>query len=138
MAMSPCCLTAEAEPPMAQWLSWRLGAAVLRVHSHDPLAEDSVSNTSRVISCFDRVVLTGTLPDIGHAETMARDLRQQHTRRFDSPAGLNCVVILFVSMPKTWRQNPAWRLNLFTVATPFLKKKTDLGDANLPLGSPVG
>ncbi len=51
----------------------------------NPFVERHVSDISGVISCFDRVILTGTLPDIGHAEAMARYLRQQHTRLFDFP-----------------------------------------------------
>lgn len=37
------------------------------------------------LSCFDRVVLTGTLPDICHAEAMAGFLSRQGTRLFDYP-----------------------------------------------------
>jgi hypothetical protein len=37
------------------------------------------------LSCFDRVVITGTLPDICHAEAMARHLRVKGIRLFDYP-----------------------------------------------------
>lgn len=37
------------------------------------------------VSCFDRVVLTGTLPDICHADAMARYLSSHGTRLFDYP-----------------------------------------------------
>jgi len=37
------------------------------------------------LSCFDRVVITGTLPDICHAEAMARHLRVRGVRLFDYP-----------------------------------------------------
>lgn len=37
------------------------------------------------LSCFDRVVITGTLPDICHAGAMARYLSAQGTRLFDFP-----------------------------------------------------
>ena len=38
-----------------------------------------------VLSCFDRVVITGTLPDICHAEAMTRHLRVMGIRLFDYP-----------------------------------------------------
>lgn len=38
-----------------------------------------------VISCFDRVVITGTLPDICHADAMSLHLRQNNVRIFDYP-----------------------------------------------------
>lgn len=38
-----------------------------------------------VLSCFDRVVLTGTLPDLCHAEAMARYLGARDIRLFDYP-----------------------------------------------------
>ena len=37
------------------------------------------------LSCFDRVVITGTLTDICHAEAMARHLRVKGIRLFDYP-----------------------------------------------------
>lgn len=36
-----------------------------------------------VLSCYDRVVITGTLPDICHSRAMARHLTAQHIRIFD-------------------------------------------------------
>ena len=38
-----------------------------------------------VLSCFDRVVLTGTLPNLCHAEAMARYLGARDIRLFDYP-----------------------------------------------------
>jgi len=35
------------------------------------------------LSCFDRVVITGTLPDIGHARAMGRELTRRGIRIFD-------------------------------------------------------
>ena len=40
-------------------------------------------NIAGVISCFDRVVITGTLPDIGHAAAMAGYLGSHGVRLFD-------------------------------------------------------
>jgi hypothetical protein len=37
------------------------------------------------LSCFDRVVITGTLPDIAHAGAMAAYLTAHHVRLFDYP-----------------------------------------------------
>jgi len=38
-----------------------------------------------VLACFDRVVITGTLPEICHAEAMTRYLREKAIRIFDYP-----------------------------------------------------
>lgn len=38
-----------------------------------------------VISCFDRVVITGTIPDICHAQAMSMHLRKNKVRIFDYP-----------------------------------------------------
>jgi hypothetical protein len=38
-----------------------------------------------LLSCFDRVVLTGTLPDLCHADAMARFLGARQIRLFDYP-----------------------------------------------------
>ena len=38
-----------------------------------------------VLSCFDRVVLTGTLPDLCHAGARATYLSARGTRLFDYP-----------------------------------------------------
>jgi hypothetical protein len=38
-----------------------------------------------VLSCFDRVVITGTLPDVCHADAMARYLSGHGVRLFDYP-----------------------------------------------------
>ena len=40
---------------------------------------------SGVLSCFDRVVITGTLPDIGYAGAMAGYLSHHKIRLFDNP-----------------------------------------------------
>ena len=36
-----------------------------------------------VLSCYDRIILTGTLPDICHAQAMSQYLRRRNTRIFD-------------------------------------------------------
>jgi hypothetical protein len=38
-----------------------------------------------VLSCWDRVLLMGTLPDFGHAQAATRYLNQHHIRIFDFP-----------------------------------------------------
>jgi hypothetical protein len=47
------------------------------------LTERYADKISGVLSCFDRVVITGTLPEICHAEAMGRHLTQQGVRLFD-------------------------------------------------------
>jgi hypothetical protein len=48
-----------------------------------PLTERYADRLRGVLSCFDRVVITGTLPDICYAEAMAARLRFEHVRLFD-------------------------------------------------------
>jgi hypothetical protein len=38
-----------------------------------------------VFSCFDRILFTGTLPDICHAKAFTRELNRRHIRIFDFP-----------------------------------------------------
>jgi len=51
----------------------------------NPFVERHQQEISGVLSCFDRVVITGTLPDIGHARAMAQWLGSQGIRLFDYP-----------------------------------------------------
>jgi hypothetical protein len=39
-----------------------------------------------VLSCYDRVIITGTLPDFGHAQAATRYLRMRQIRIFDFAA----------------------------------------------------
>ena len=49
----------------------------------NPFVERHQDKIAGVISCFDRVVITGTLPDIGHAQAMAGYLTYHDFRLFD-------------------------------------------------------
>ena len=51
----------------------------------NPFVERHQDRIAGVISCFDRVVVTGTLPDIGHAQAMAGYLTYHDIRLFDFP-----------------------------------------------------
>jgi hypothetical protein len=51
----------------------------------NPFIESHQDKIAGVISCFDRVVITGTLPDIGYAGAMASYLRYHKIRLFDYP-----------------------------------------------------
>ena len=51
----------------------------------NPFVERHQDKIAGVISCFDRVVITGTLPDIGHAQAMAGYLTYHDFRLFDFP-----------------------------------------------------
>jgi len=51
----------------------------------NPLVERHQEEGAGVLSCFDRVVITGTLPDIGHAGAAAQWLGSQGVRLFDYP-----------------------------------------------------
>jgi hypothetical protein len=47
------------------------------------LTERYADKIAGVLSCFDRVVITGTLPEICHAKAMAKFLTEQEVRLFD-------------------------------------------------------
>jgi len=49
------------------------------------LLERYASRIAGVLSCYDRVIITGTLPGICYGEGMARHLRSQGVRLFDYP-----------------------------------------------------
>jgi len=51
----------------------------------NPFVELHQDEISGVLSCFDRVVITGTLPDICHAKAMAGYLGARDIRLFDYP-----------------------------------------------------
>ncbi len=48
-----------------------------------PLTERYASKIRGVLSCFDRIVITGTLPDICYADAMSCHLRSKGIRIFD-------------------------------------------------------
>ena len=48
-----------------------------------PLTERYSEKIVGVISCFDRIVITGTLPEICHAGAMESLLRSKDIRLFD-------------------------------------------------------
>ena len=52
----------------------------------NPFLERHSDHIAGTLSCFDRVIVTGTLPDIGHAEAMAGFLTRQRIRLFDFPS----------------------------------------------------
>lgn len=47
------------------------------------LVQRHASHIRGVLSCFDRILLTGTLPDICHADAFTRELNRRHVRIFD-------------------------------------------------------
>jgi len=51
----------------------------------NPFVERHQADISGVLSCFDRVVITGTLPEICHAKAMGGYLGYRKTRLFDYP-----------------------------------------------------
>ena len=51
----------------------------------NPFIERHQGEIAGVLTCFDRVIITGTLPEIGHAEAMVRYLGERETRLFDYP-----------------------------------------------------
>ena len=52
----------------------------------NPFLERHRDHIAGTLSCFGRVIVTGTLPDIGHAEAMAGCLTRQGIRLFDFPS----------------------------------------------------
>ncbi len=51
----------------------------------NPFVERHQEKIAAVLGCFDRIVITGTLPEIAHAEAMARYLGIRGMRLFDYP-----------------------------------------------------
>jgi hypothetical protein len=51
----------------------------------NPFIERHQEKITGVLSCFDLVVITGTLPDIGHADALARFLSYHGIKLFDFP-----------------------------------------------------
>ena len=49
----------------------------------NPFIERQQDKISSVLSCFDRVIITGTLPDIGYAGAMAGYFSYHEIRLFD-------------------------------------------------------
>lgn len=53
------------------------------------LTERYADDIQLVLSCFDRVILTGTLPEFGYAQAATRELYQRNIRIFDFPTFAN-------------------------------------------------
>jgi hypothetical protein len=51
----------------------------------NPIVEHHRNQIAGALSCFDRVIITGTLPDIAYAEAMVRHLDTHHTRLVSWP-----------------------------------------------------
>jgi len=51
----------------------------------NPFVERYQAQIAGVLNCFGRVVITGTLPEIGHAEAMGGFLSARGIRLFDYP-----------------------------------------------------
>jgi hypothetical protein len=49
------------------------------------LTDRYASRIRGVLSCFDRILITGTLPDICHAKAFTRELNRRQVRIFDFP-----------------------------------------------------
>lgn len=58
---------------------------ILLVMLNNPFIARHQNQIASVLSCFDRVVITGTLPDIGYAGAMANYLSHKNIRFFDYP-----------------------------------------------------
>ena len=55
-----------------------------------PFVERHQADVAGMVSCFDRVVLTGSLPDIGHSRAMESWLRIHQVRLADYPRRASC------------------------------------------------
>jgi hypothetical protein len=61
-----------------------------------------------VLSCYDRVVITGTIPVICYAEGMTRYLHANGIRIFDHPEfAMELRETGFGMLPHRWRRRPA-------------------------------
>ena len=57
----------------------------------NPFVQRHQDKIAGVLTCFDRVVITGTLPEICHAEALARYLSQRDILLRDYPP-LGCTI----------------------------------------------
>ena len=55
-----------------------------------------------VLSCYDRVVITGTLPGVCYADGMTRYLNAQVSASSTTPSSLNCCEIVCETAPQLW------------------------------------
>ncbi len=51
----------------------------------NPFLERHQEQIAGVLECFDRIIITGTLPEICHAEALAHYLSSRGIRLFDYP-----------------------------------------------------
>ena len=65
---------------------------------------DKIAGT---IASFDRVIITGTLPDIGYARDMARHLSYHQIKLLATLVGQNRCAINCVGIPITWPLRPS-------------------------------
>ena len=73
-------------------IATRLSIIMLLAHDElgkdktmDSMAERYADNILGTISCFDRIVIGGTWPEICHARVLATLLKEQGVRLFDYP-----------------------------------------------------
>ena len=76
----------------------------------NPFVERHQDRIAGVISCFDRVVVTGTLPDIGHAQAMAGYLTYHDMTFLD---GHSRYAMIYAAMQSAWLAKRASRSNSF-------------------------
>ena len=68
-----------------------------------PLLERYHDRIAGVLTCYDRMVITGTLPGACHAAGMTSFLNAKHIRIFDYP---RCEIVS-ARTPRHWRRRAA-------------------------------
>jgi len=70
-----------------------------------------------VLSCYDRIIVTGTLPGACYAKGMTAFLSARQIRIFDYPHLPSRFVTVCASAPPSWPRLPALPLNTLPTAT---------------------
>ena len=81
------------------------------------LTERYAGKIRGVLSCFDRVVITGTIPQIAYAGAMNAELWRRKIRVFDFPSLPSRCATRSGPMLSAWRRLTAWRSSSSASAT---------------------
>ena len=70
------------------------------------LTERYREHLAGVLSCYDRIIVTGTLPGACYADGMTAFLSARQVRIFDYPRFAERFVTACASAPRSWRRVP--------------------------------
>jgi hypothetical protein len=75
-----------------------------------------------MLSCFDRIGITGTLPDIRHAQAMAVISATTGPDCLTTPTGQNPCAMIYATTPSSLPRMLAWRSSSSATTRPFARK----------------